>query len=233
MFFCPKCRKQLTVQNFCAECGASLATWNTDAEQDGFQIENGILVKYFGSSPYVKIPDGVERIGSGAFALEGTHVVSAEFPDSVSVIEGEAFYKCKKLRSMRLPNRLKEIEYQAFFQCESIEEIFVPESVVEIGFRAFCGCSGLKWLTLSEGIRKIGDSAFSKCTSLREVVLPASLCDCGDMTFLGSGVTAVRILNSQTMIGFHSFSECPQLRSIVAPMGSNYVFGADVPVATV
>jgi hypothetical protein len=70
----------------------------------GFNIENGILLKYAGTDSVVAIPDGIEKIGERAFCGNKT-ITEVTMPDSVVSIEKDAFEECiedcKVLRKAR------------------------------------------------------------------------------------------------------------------------------------
>lgn len=52
---------------------------------ENFQIQNGVLLKYFGADPNVEIPNEVKKIGDHAF--EGCEFIkSISIPESVETI---------------------------------------------------------------------------------------------------------------------------------------------------
>lgn len=72
---------------------------------EDFEIENGVLVKYYGNAKTVKIPDYVTKIGNYAF-------------DS-----------CKSFTEITIPDSVVKIGNGAFFCCDSIERIFAPKGL--------------------------------------------------------------------------------------------------------
>ena len=65
-------------------------------------------------------------------------------PNSVTSIEGGAFYKCTGLTSVTIPNSVTSIGSQAFDGCTGLTSISIPASVTSIESYAFRGCTGLK-----------------------------------------------------------------------------------------
>ena len=87
----------------------------------GFEIKDGVLVRYkeeLGITS-VTIPDGVTKIGCGAF------------------------YGCSSLTSVTIPHSVTSIGNYAFYECSSLTSVTIPDSVTEIGWHAFKGCNNL------------------------------------------------------------------------------------------
>jgi hypothetical protein len=93
-----------------------------------FEIEDGILVKYHGSSPDVVIPDGVTKIGKNAFR-NCASLTSVDIPDSVTSIGYGAFYGCKSLISVTTPysDSVRTIGDGAFAFCTSLTSVDITE----------------------------------------------------------------------------------------------------------
>lgn len=70
-------------------------------------------------------------------------LTSVSLPNSVEMIESQAFEKCESLSSIQLSNNLKMIPWRAFYGCKSLKEITIPSSVNALGGNAFHLCSGL------------------------------------------------------------------------------------------
>lgn len=116
-----------------------------------FEILNGALLKYNGSSRQVTVPGDVTRIGAKAFFGNDT------------------------IRSVKLPYGLLGMSAQAFAGCSNLREITIPGSVIAVNLDLFNGCRKLKKVTLESGVRKINfgkhlDQLGSVC-----VVIPDSV----------------------------------------------------------
>ncbi len=117
----------------------------SDTPTADFQVNNGVLVRYQGSSSTVSIPDKIEEIGEGAFA-GNTDVVSVNIPDSV-----------------------KKISYAAFENCTALQRISIPSGVEELGNAVFSGCSNLKRVSFGKGLKTVGSGIFAGCQKLEKV----------------------------------------------------------------
>ena len=105
----------------------------------------------------IMIPNGVEHIGRAAF-LAAT-LSSIILPDSLLVIEDDAFCGCTHLQKLYLPENLTHIGARAFFCCDNLKEIIIPESVQYIGNEAFAFCRNLKKVMLPAHTR-LGHNVF-------------------------------------------------------------------------
>ena len=95
----------------------------------------------------------------------------------------------------------------AFNGNETITSVTMPDSVTTIGQRAFYDCNALKQLTLPENLTDIGAYAFSGCTALQNVTLPEKLATIAERAFDYTGLTAIHIPASVTMIGQRALSQ--------------------------
>ncbi len=127
----------------------------------GFQIENGVLIRYLKESgeTIAVIPAGVTEIGR------------------------KAFRKCSRLREIILPDGVERIGDEAFHYCTGLQKIQLPESLMTIGERAFSWCNALEKIHLPPRLEVLPESAFHGCTLLQEVVLPAELKGIGRNAF--------------------------------------------------
>lgn len=133
--------------------GAGLVSCQAEKEddlEDGAIIEDTVLVGW--ESPVkskIKIPDGVTRIGRGAF-LNCWDINSVEIPDSVITIEASAFEGCWRLKEVALGNNVRNIMSYAFANCFDLEKINIPNSVNYIGKKAICGNSAVIQIDVSK-----------------------------------------------------------------------------------
>ena len=130
-----------------------------------FIIENGVLKKYTGPGGDVVIPEGVTRIGTGAFRECGS-LASVRIPTGVRYVGAQAFSYCTGLTEVLIPEGVKEIWYQAFQSCRGLKTLIIPESVTEIGDEAFANCENLTEATLPAGLETAGKACFSSCDRL-------------------------------------------------------------------
>ena len=114
----------------------------------------------------------VKAIGSHAFA--GNAVEEIVLPESVTVIEGAAFYMDTTVKKINLEN-VTEIGEQAFDGCKLLTEIELNENAV-LGDYCFVR-TGLTEITIPEGITNIGTGAFSSCSALTKIYYNAASAD--------------------------------------------------------
>ena len=146
------------------------------------------------------IPEGVTRIGRGAFS----GLVSLDIPSSVISISSSAFENSSNLSTITvdaenaiydsrdncdaiietstntlvlgckntvIPSTVTTIGSHAFEKCTGLTSIDIPNSVSAINSQAFYGCSGLNSVTIGACVTFIGPSAFGRCTGLTSITV--------------------------------------------------------------
>ena len=81
-----------------------------------YSSDGKILISYCSPKDEFVVPEGVERIGIGAF--RNTNIKKVLFPESLKIIDKEAFLGAEKLEEVLFPNSLKEIRRNAFKWCD-------------------------------------------------------------------------------------------------------------------
>lgn len=81
------------------------------------------------------IKEGVTCIREQAFML--CEMETLILPDSLEIIQRDAFYACQSLKTVHFGNHLKEIEISAFSMCDSLKSVVLPDSLLKVGYRAF------------------------------------------------------------------------------------------------
>ena len=148
----------------------------------------------------VTIPEGVTRIGGGAFngcyALTSVtwnaincacedekssvfsrlpNLTTVTFGDRVEIIPSGAFATCKGVITITIPDSVTSIGERAFINCSGLTLITIPDKVSSIGKEAFRNCSGLISVTVGSGVTSIGENAFGDCYKLIEICNLSSL----------------------------------------------------------
>lgn len=182
------------------------ARWKCD-----FQINDGVLLRYTGSSVDVVIPANVSSIGRGAFS-ECENVVSVVIPEGVTNIGYEAFYDCWNLSSITLPESLVSIDDRAFRFCYALGTVAIPRNVTRIGNGAF-NCfdthgigervGALSNVTMVADVRYMGESVFSGTifgekfnAKICNAIMSPSRQDVCAMTLMTSNIVMHYIVNS-------------------------------------
>ena len=143
--------------------------------QDQFEIEEGVLIKYLGTDPEIRIPEGIHTIGEGA--LKGmASLQKVMLPSSLKQIDNGAFKGCRQLKEIFFPEGLTKVGEYAFHRCHALEEVIFPKTMQQIGNYAFLYCDGLKKAVI-EGPERLGDGVFSHNLSLREIALHSGIDD--------------------------------------------------------
>ncbi|MBQ8497057.1 MAG: leucine-rich repeat protein [Clostridia bacterium] len=178
-----------------------------------FQIENGILQKYFGKHDIVTVPEGVTRIGGSAFLGATLHDI--KLPSTLTSIGWNAFEACANLQNITIPDSVTSIEERAFLQCKHLQNVRLPKNIKELGTEAFRFCESLIQITLPEGLEKIGAGAFGDCLNLETLILPESLTSIGNIAFKGcKKLRALHFPDALIHIGNYAFSECTGLQAL-------------------
>lgn len=152
-----------------------------------FDIRDGVLVEYRGTTPDVIIPDGVTSIDYGAFG-QRKDIRSITMPNSVAKIGMFAFASCG-METIKLSDNLVRIWSSAFTNCKNLRYVTIPGGVRVIEHGMFDNCPQLERVVLAEGVEKIEYRAFASCKNL----------------------VSVRIPNTMREIDYTAFSDCPSL----------------------
>lgn len=158
-------------------------------EKDGvvYTSDMKILIACSLSVTDLVIPEGVEEIISYAFA--NTHIKNVKFPDSLAILNENAFYKCRELQNVDFGFGLDTIKGFAFQNCTSLTHVKLPPQMKSIERYAF-GDSGVKNVELNEGLLLIHEGVFSGC-KIDELRLPDSLENIGTFTD-ASGIKCIK-----------------------------------------
>ena len=130
------------------------------------EIDGGIsITNYVGNSEIVVIP---EKIG-----------------DKDVIMVGEAsFANNTKIKGMMLPDTLQVIEKDAFGNCHALQVVVCGENLQTIGEYAFNYCDSLHSVQLSSKVESLKRSSFGLATALKEIYIPTSVTNI-DRAFAG------------------------------------------------
>ena len=82
---------------------------------------------------------------------------------------GKGVFIRRGMSKIIIPNSVTIIEEEAFGWCCYCFEVIIPNSVEVIKDNAFYGCRALRKVALGENVKSIGDYAFFKCGELQTV----------------------------------------------------------------
>lgn len=131
----------------CPFCGKILnfnQTSDANMSRGRFEIVNNVLVQFLGGTKQVVIPNGVTKIGAGAF--RGYDIESVQIPESVT-----------------------EMGNNCFKDCVNLKHINIPDSVVKIGETTFKGVEGVK-MQVNKG--SFAWNFYKNCGELKKIEVP-------------------------------------------------------------
>lgn len=125
----------------------------------------------YNSMKSIRLPKGLERIGSEAF-YNCYELTSINIPGSIQSIGEKAFGGCQKLKNIRLRNGIQRISEFAF-SCCCVESIKIPSSVTVIEDFAFSDCHYLSSIEIPDSVVEFGDQIWNGCNRIRDIHLPS------------------------------------------------------------
>ena len=147
-----------------------------------------------------------------------TSIASSAFWNIVD-FEGKTTKRNSAIKEVILPNSLEIIESEAFKGNLGLTKIKLGENVRKIGYSAFSNC-GLYDIIIPNSVTEIEKWAFESCRNLTKVVLSKSITEIKDHTFIWCyRLTNVNIPNNVTNIGESAFEFCEDLQEIIIPEG--------------
>lgn len=205
------------------------------ASNDDFVIENGVLLKYTGTSKNVTIPSGITSIGDRAFR-ECHFLFRIVFPDTLKRIGNRAFEKCDSLVSVSIPNTVISIGDDAFSDCDSLNEVTIPSNVTSIGNNPFGHCGNLERIEVNDGnsffssydgvlfdARANRLLAYPKGKSATSYKIPSSVTTIANSAFGGCNLKNIIIPNSVIHIDKYAFWDCELLEDLMLPSSINQI----------
>ena len=116
------------------------------------------ISNYRGSDTDVTIPATIEgypvvKIGNGCFSSKS--ITGVTLPDSVKIIDKNAFKFCDKLESVNLNEGLTSIGDYAFYECLKLKSLVLPSTLTTIGKYAIVPSSSMKYIFIPESVTSI------------------------------------------------------------------------------
>lgn len=112
------------------------------------------------------LPEGFNSLGERCF--KNSKLVNVVLPNSLTEIPREAFYNCRRLRTVQMSDNVTSIGVSAFDNCAYLTTMNMPLSIETIGNSAFSGCEAWKYEgeMKTPNLKSIGHSVFYNCRSL-------------------------------------------------------------------
>ena len=152
------------------------------ADEEGFLVMGGTLIRYYGPGGDVTVPEGVSRIDNWAFS-EREDLSGVTLPESLAFIGRGAFSGCTGLKFVSFPAHPVDFRPGAFSFCRGLADgdgffirqgvlflyagpdgdVTVPEGVTRIDSDALAG----RWedlrLSLPDSLKTVAPDAFPRC----------------------------------------------------------------------
>lgn len=176
-----------------------------------------------------EIEEGIREIGEFAFARSGLR--SIVIPDGVTKIGYGAFYHCDQLEEVVLPDSVTEIEPYAFDKTRWIQSaqaegkdfliagngillaytgtesvVNIPDGVKQIGPGVFKEHMGITAVNLPDSVQIIGEEAFMNCRNLKTVNGGGQLVKIKDRAFMNCPLSKVVIPSSAEEVGLGAYA---------------------------
>ena len=156
------------------------------ADQNGvdysFINENDDKNYQEGSLYYVELPYGITLLTNANLWGDGKkepNVVEFVFPDSVTLIQNNAFTQVSACKKITMSKNLKTIEMWSFYNSANLETIVFPKdcAVESIDKGTFSGCTSLANINLENctSLKALGDGVFQSCRAIDRLALPDSI----------------------------------------------------------
>lgn len=186
-------------------------------ENKGYNIVDGVLMKYTGEDTDIIIPQGVISIAPSVFR-NNSIIKTVTIPEGVTTIGDSAFRFCKNLVSIHISNTVTSIGENAFAICSSLENIELLCGIKTISSYAFYKCDNLKKLIIPECVESIGSYAFAYCISLMEIIIPSNVKYINLEAFSNcKNLSNVIISEGIISIDKYAFRYCINLANIILP----------------
>ena len=189
---------------------------------------------------------GATKIGKRLFYNVLRNAENFEIPDTVEVIEDEAFYGATSLKAITIPPTVKTVGKRAFcssglievvlvngpaygndiFQsCSYLQKIKIDEGITQLPYSMCNSCSALQEIEFPKNsLTTIGEYCFSACKKLVDITLPDSITSIGRACFRScEALTNINLSKNLTRIELECFQYCKSLTSITIPSSVTYI----------
>lgn len=176
-----------------------------------FKVKNGILVSCkLNDCKMVTVPDNVKIIGGKCFI--DTDIEKVILPDGIERIESGAFANCNGLKKVNFPETLNVIKDRAFLNCNLLTKVILPETLAELDDFAFYN-TGIKQLVLPKKIASVGVNVFGSI-KIETINIPKDFTLGKNMFFICQNLRSVNFEADEVTIPEKCFYYCASLTEI-------------------
>lgn len=158
----------------------------------------------------------IKRFDVEAFSgCRSLQLPSIDF-SGVELLESNAFFDCKGLKSIHLPLSSSALGSEVFAY-SGVSEVSGGEGLMNIPAKLFEGCKDLTAINLPSTITAIRPGAFRE-SGIMSIDIPESVASIGDQAFYGSELSTIRLPSGLTTLGVSVF-ESSKLTAVTIPSG--------------
>lgn len=187
-------------------------------DDNGFERDaRGYIMAYEGEDESIEIPAKIgdmeiTGIGFSAFANK-TDIVDVKIPDSVLIVDNNAFEGCTGLATVDFGQGLTEIGSEAFSGCISLSDVELPDSCSFVGAQAFfeAGAGSFTGSPAEYGERCFAGSTFTSFT------FPAGSDLSAANLFYEAQLMGISLPSDLKELGESAFASCKNLKDLVLP----------------
>jgi len=191
---------------------------------------------------HLTLPEGLQRIGEGAFGGDNRIADTLVIPRSLKVLENAPFSDCHSLTTLVWKaldcstGKQPHLDNQFFYRCSSLKKAIIDDSVCILPPRIFNDMSWLEVIVVPNHIRELPIEFASNTYNLRDCRLPDSLRKISHGAFYMSNLERVVIPDKTALLGAYSYSYCRKLREVEIGSGmkriESYAFNDNVALRT-
>lgn len=203
-------------------CGSLVlpSTLKKIGDYSSWDIWYGAAFKGCGFICELKLPDGLEVIGAGAFNECKGLYGELHLPDNLKYIGLGAFNSCSNLSgSLTIPESISTIEENTFSGCGFTGTLNLHDGITSIHKSAFDGTPFRGELHLPSNLEVIDDYAFNRCDFSGTLILPKTIKTIGRRAFSYNWrlIGTLEFPEGLVSIGPGAFAQCRMLEGIILP----------------
>ena len=172
----------------------------------------------------IKLSSELQSIGDGAFYWAG--ISQIDFPETLTSIGTEAFYKVDLKGTLKLPDSLTKLGNSAFEGCKYLEEVKIGPNLTNIPNNAFADCKKPTKVTINNSQDNVTGTFPDGVTVVYEVPSVKNAGDTikeGETTTLQAAVTAAAVSGEPVKIEKNIQLKTP----VTVPAGKTVVITSD------